>query len=83
MLYEDWTVYNKDHILLKKETQDFLKTKDHKLVSTTMGATVQFVVQDRQVLTAVSDLRKDGKPAAADAAPTLAPAPAPAPSPMF
>ncbi|RIA04904.1 hypothetical protein BRARA_K00902 [Brassica rapa] len=79
VLYEDWTVYNKDHILLKKETQDFLKTKYHKLVSTTMGATVQFVVQDRQVLTAVSDLRKDGKPAAADAAPTLAPAPAPSP----
>ncbi|KAF8052940.1 hypothetical protein N665_1485s0009 [Sinapis alba] len=84
VLYEDWEVYNKDHILLKKETQDFLKTKKHELVSTKVGATVQFVVQNRvddstTVLTAVSDLRKDGKPAAADAAPT----PAPAPSPMF
>ncbi|KAF3596304.1 hypothetical protein DY000_02027545 [Brassica cretica] len=79
VLYENWTVYNQDHILLNKETRDFLKTKKHELVSTSMGATVQFVVQDRQVLTAVSDLRKDGKPAAAAAAPTLAPAP----SPMF
>ncbi|KAF2552261.1 hypothetical protein F2Q68_00037576, partial [Brassica cretica] len=71
VLYENWTVYNQDHILLNKETRDFLKTKKHELVSTSMGATVQFVVQDRQVLTAVSDLRKDGKPAAAAAAPTL------------
>ncbi|CAH8366452.1 unnamed protein product [Eruca vesicaria subsp. sativa] len=79
VLYEDWIVYNKEHILLKKETQDFLKSKNHELVSTTVGATVQFVVQNGQVLTAVSDLRKDGKPAAADAAPS----PAPSPSPMF
>ncbi|KAJ0263075.1 hypothetical protein HA466_0035000 [Hirschfeldia incana] len=84
VLYEDWEVYNKDHILLIEETQDFLKSKEHELVPTKVGATVQFVVQNRvddstTVLTAVSDLRKDGKPAAADAAPT----PAPAPSPMF
>ncbi|XP_056862724.1 glutathione hydrolase 3-like [Raphanus sativus] len=80
VLYEDWEVYNKEHILLKKETQDFLKAKKHELVPTNVGATVQFVVQNRvddstTVLTAVSDLRKDGKPAAAYAAPTPAPSP--------
>lgn len=83
VLYEDWEVYNKEHILLKKETRDFLKTKKHELVPTNVGATVQFVVQNRvddstTVLTAVCDLRKDGKPAAADA-----PTPAPAPSPKL
>ncbi|KFK29478.1 hypothetical protein AALP_AA7G139300 [Arabis alpina] len=68
--YEDMKVYNGDHIKLKEETQEFLKMRRHKLVVTTVGGIVQFVVQNRvhdskTVLTAVSDLRKDGKPAAA------------------
>ncbi|CAA7037116.1 unnamed protein product [Microthlaspi erraticum] len=72
VLYEDMTVYNGDHIKLKQETRQFLKTRGHELVVTSVGGIVQLIVQSRvddskTVLTAVSDLRKDGKPAASDA----------------
>ncbi|CAN8326433.1 unnamed protein product [Cochlearia groenlandica] len=72
VLYEDMEVYNGDHIKLKEENQEFLKKRGHKLVVTNVGGIVQFIVQNRDhnddsktFLTAVSDLRKDGKPAAA------------------
>ncbi|ESQ54320.1 hypothetical protein EUTSA_v10024966mg [Eutrema salsugineum] len=84
VLYEDWKVYNGDHILLEEDTRKVLESKNHVLKLTKQGAIVQLVVQNRvgdtkTDLTAVSDLRKGGKPAAAIAAP----APAPAPSSMF
>ncbi|CAA7037118.1 unnamed protein product [Microthlaspi erraticum] len=71
VLYEDWNVYNGDKILLEEETRNFLKTKGHELKGQDAGAIVQLVVQNRvddskTVLTAVSDLRKGGKPAAAN-----------------
>ncbi|VVB11187.1 unnamed protein product [Arabis nemorensis] len=78
--YEDMKVFNGDHIKLKEETQEFLKMRRHKLVMIQEGGIVQLVVQNRiddskTLLTAVSDIRKDGKPAAASASPTLAHAP--------
>ncbi|KAL0739152.1 hypothetical protein Bca4012_015362 [Brassica carinata] len=68
VLYEDMTVYNGDHIKLKEETREFLKARGHELVVTSVGGIVQLIVQNKvddfkTVLTAVSDLRKDGKPA--------------------
>lgn len=71
-------MYNGDHIKLKEETKEFLKTRGHELVATTVGGIVQLIVLNRlddskTVLTAVSDLRKDGKPAAASAVPIPSP----------
>ncbi|KAF8052942.1 hypothetical protein N665_1485s0010 [Sinapis alba] len=68
VLYEDMEVYNGDHIKLKEETQEFLKGRCHELVVTSVGGIVQLIVQNKvddfkTVLTAVSDIRKDGKPA--------------------
>ncbi|KAE8735412.1 Gamma-glutamyltranspeptidase 3 [Hibiscus syriacus] len=72
--YENSTCINGDHIKLAEETKMFLGDKGHQLQPMPGGAVVQFVVQTLQEpiesyifhgkLTAVSDPRKDGKPAA-------------------
>ncbi|GMI97774.1 gamma-glutamyl transpeptidase 4, gamma-glutamyl transpeptidase 3 [Hibiscus trionum] len=80
VLYENSTCFNGDHIDLADETKIFLREKGHQLEALSGGAVVQLVVQTlegptetgrkfgkdsyRGKLTAVSDPRKDGKPAA-------------------
>lgn len=61
-------MYNGDHIKLTEEAREFLKGRGHELVVTSVGGIVQLIVHNKvddfkTVLTAVSDLRKDGKPA--------------------
>lgn len=73
--YENWTVIDGDHIELSVERKEFLKERGHVLEPKSGGAVCQFIVQtlnnynaDKEVLrgmlTAVSDPRKDGRPAA-------------------
>ncbi|CAN1822256.1 Glutathione hydrolase 3 [Linum perenne] len=71
--YENWTVICGNHIELAEERKAFLKERGHQLSANPGGAIVQLVVQSLQnpvdagihgMLTAVSDLRKDGRPAA-------------------
>ncbi|KAL5572510.1 hypothetical protein UlMin_022107 [Ulmus minor] len=73
--YENWTVICGEHIELSEETKLFLQERGHQLVSKAGGAITQLVVQTFQnpinnsqvfhgKLTAVSDPRKDGQPAA-------------------
>ncbi|KAI3709598.1 hypothetical protein L2E82_39364 [Cichorium intybus] len=74
--YENWTVIDGDHIELSNERKEFLKERGHVLEAKSGGAICQLIVQTlknynsddkgvlRGLLTAVSDPRKDGKPAA-------------------
>ncbi|KAL5572512.1 hypothetical protein UlMin_022109 [Ulmus minor] len=73
--YENWTVICGNHIELSEETKLFLQDRGHQLVSKAGGAITQLIVQTFQnpinnsqvfhgTLTAVSDPRKDGQPAA-------------------
>ena len=85
VLYENWTVFDGNHIEISEEKKHFLKERGHQLKANSGGAICQFVVQTlknpinmarkigksasedgvfRGTLTAVSDPRKDGRPAA-------------------
>ncbi|CAO2199007.1 unnamed protein product [Urochloa humidicola] len=75
--YEDETVASGEVIALSEGTKAFLEKRGHQLQSTDSGAVCQFIVQQlpetpasggggdvfRGKLTAVSDPRKDGRPA--------------------
>nr|CAB3472195.1 unnamed protein product [Digitaria exilis] len=73
--YEDETVADGEVIALSAEAKEFLEQRGHWLVSTASGAVCQFIVHEveepaaagggvvRGMLTAVSDPRKDGRPA--------------------
>ncbi|KAL6847912.1 hypothetical protein ACP4OV_022040 [Aristida adscensionis] len=74
--YENETVADGEVIALGGEAQEFLERRGHRLRSTASGAVCQFIVHDvaagtggggggvvRGRLTAVSDPRKDGRPA--------------------
>lgn len=66
--YENWTVVDGEHIELSEELREFLRERHHQLQAKAGGAICQLVVQrvrgDDGVLTAVSDPRKGGWPAA-------------------
>lgn len=77
VLYENWTVIDGDHIELSDERKHFLEERGHQLEAQNGGTICQFVVQSlpksgkvlgnqtfHGMLTAVSDSRKDGSPAA-------------------
>ncbi|MCL7035794.1 hypothetical protein MKW94_021249 [Papaver nudicaule] len=58
-------VYHKQHIELSPDKRSFLRERHHILEGTAAGAICQLVVQDEHgKLTAVSDPRKGGRPAA-------------------
>ncbi|GAA0168747.1 protease [Lithospermum erythrorhizon] len=46
--YENWTVYDGEHIELSGETRKFLEHRGHKLESKSSGAIIQLVVQTLQ-----------------------------------
>ncbi|KAG9458274.1 hypothetical protein H6P81_002782 [Aristolochia fimbriata] len=83
-IYEDWTVYDGDHILLSEEAVQFLASRGHVLSGLPRGSGCQLLVHDLSnsvmmkgedgrrgfrngvfhgKVIAVSDPRKDGKPA--------------------
>ncbi|KAI3846256.1 hypothetical protein MKW92_026189 [Papaver armeniacum] len=62
--YENWTVVTGEHIQLSQDNISILRGKNHTLNGTAAGAICQFVVQKEGKLTAVSDPRKGGRPAA-------------------
>lgn len=77
--YENWTMIDGDHIELSDERKEFLEERGHVLEPKAGGAVCQLIVQSlkktrviykndkavlRGMLTAVSDPRKDGRPAA-------------------
>ncbi|XP_026440334.1 glutathione hydrolase 3-like [Papaver somniferum] len=64
VLYENWTVVTGEHIQLSQDNISILRGKKHNLTQTAVGAICQFVVQKEGILTAVSDPRKGGRPAA-------------------
>ncbi|KAI3844331.1 hypothetical protein MKX03_006134 [Papaver bracteatum] len=64
VLYENWTVVTGEHIQLSQDNISVLRGKNHNLTETAAGAICQFVVQKEGKLTAVSDPRKGGRPAA-------------------
>lgn len=75
VLYENWTVIDGEHIELSLENRLFLEERGHVLKGQASGAICQLVVQTLDgakttdqvfhgMLTAVSDPRKDGRPAA-------------------
>ncbi|XP_024922531.3 glutathione hydrolase 3 isoform X1 [Ziziphus jujuba] len=84
VLFENFTVFNGNHIEVSEERKLFLQERGHQLETLSRGAITQLVVQSlgnpikigrksgkvsnaqifHGTLTAVSDLRKDGKPAA-------------------
>ena len=73
--YEDETVASGEVIALSDGAKAFLEQRGHRLQSTGSGAVCQFIVHElaapassgggafRGMLTAVSDPRKDGRPA--------------------
>lgn len=74
VIYEDETVADGEVIALSAEAKEFLEQRGHLLQSTGSGAVCQFIVHEvaepaaaggvfRGRLTAVSDPRKDGRPA--------------------
>ncbi|KAL9669248.1 hypothetical protein QQ045_006791 [Rhodiola kirilowii] len=77
--YENWTLINGQHIELKKKRTAFLKSRGHELQEMAEAAICQLISQKQEILQtenvpnmpkkkrifiAVSDPRKDGKPAA-------------------
>ena len=77
VVYENVTVVDGEVFELSGEAREFLRRRGHRLTSTDSGAVCQFIVQDlltpvaaagdenvfHGMLTAVSDPRKDGRPA--------------------
>ncbi|KAG0498700.1 hypothetical protein HPP92_003391 [Vanilla planifolia] len=79
VLYENWTTIDGEHIQLDSEERAFLKQRGHQLGSISGGSVCQFVVHNLKkpvrnwfekedgtffgMLIAVSDPRKDGRPA--------------------
>ncbi|KAH0434242.1 hypothetical protein IEQ34_026854 [Dendrobium chrysotoxum] len=79
VLYENWTTIDDEQIQVTPEAQTYLKQRGHHLSSISGGSVTQFVVHNLQnpvpnvdkrkdgifygKLTAVSDPRKDGRPA--------------------
>ncbi|KAI3967470.1 hypothetical protein MKX01_012280 [Papaver californicum] len=78
VLYENWTVINGEHIELSNKNKRFLTERNHTLKPQSTGAICQLVMQNLEkkkggrkyggvfhgMLTAVSDPRKNGRPAA-------------------
>ncbi|KAI3919077.1 hypothetical protein MKW98_016630 [Papaver atlanticum] len=65
VLYENWTAVTGEDIQLSQDNISLLKGRNHVLNATAAGAICQLVVQNKLgKLTAVSDPRKGGRPAA-------------------
>uniref|UniRef100_A0A7N0UWP0 Glutathione hydrolase n=1 Tax=Kalanchoe fedtschenkoi TaxID=63787 RepID=A0A7N0UWP0_KALFE len=75
--YENWTLLDGEHIEVREKLRDFLKKRGHELKGVPEGAICQLIVQKlrqkrifkegenrKGILIAVSDPRKDGRPAA-------------------